>query len=47
MSDTKHYDVMILGSGLGGSMLGAILAKGGLSVLMLEVFYRYMPTNKT
>src|SRR5882757_6718584 len=36
MSDTKHYDVMILGSGLGGSMLGAILAKGGLSVLMLE-----------
>jgi FADH2 O2-dependent halogenase len=27
---------MILGSGLGGAMLGAILAKGGLSVLMLE-----------
>jgi FADH2 O2-dependent halogenase len=36
MSDTVHYDVMILGSGLGGAMLGAILAKGGLSVLMLE-----------
>lgn len=36
MSDTPHYDVMILGSGLGGAMLGAILAKGGLSVLMLE-----------
>jgi tetracycline 7-halogenase / FADH2 O2-dependent halogenase len=36
MSDTPHYDVMILGSGLGGAMLAAILAKGGLSVLMLE-----------
>jgi FADH2 O2-dependent halogenase len=32
----KHYDVMILGSGLGGAMLGSILSKGGLKVLMLE-----------
>jgi tetracycline 7-halogenase / FADH2 O2-dependent halogenase len=31
-----QYDVMILGSGLGGAMLAAILAKGGLSVLLLE-----------
>src|SRR5262249_10762593 len=31
-----QYDVIILGSGLGGAMLGAILAKGELSVLMLE-----------
>jgi FADH2 O2-dependent halogenase len=32
----KHYDVMILGSGLGGAMLASILSKGGLKVLMLE-----------
>lgn len=30
------YDVAILGSGLGGSMLACILAKHGLSVLVLE-----------
>jgi FADH2 O2-dependent halogenase len=31
-----QYDVIVLGSGLGGAMLAAILAKGGLSVLLLE-----------
>jgi FADH2 O2-dependent halogenase len=36
MTETAQYDVMILGSGLGGAMLAAILAKGGLSVLLLE-----------
>ena len=36
MANTPQYDVMILGSGLGGAMLGAILAKSGLSVLILE-----------
>lgn len=36
MSEIPQYDVMILGSGLGGAMLGAILAKAGLSVLLVE-----------
>lgn len=36
MSAKPQYDVMVLGSGLGGAMLAAILAKGGLSVLLLE-----------
>jgi len=36
MSEIPQYDVMILGSGLGGAMLAAILAKSGLSVLILE-----------
>src|SRR3954452_12985329 len=31
-----QYDVMVLGSGLGGAMLAAILQKNGLSVLLLE-----------
>jgi tetracycline 7-halogenase / FADH2 O2-dependent halogenase len=31
-----QYDVVILGSGIGGSMLAAILAKRGISVLMIE-----------
>jgi tetracycline 7-halogenase / FADH2 O2-dependent halogenase len=33
---TKRYDVAILGSGIGGSMLACILAKHGVSTLMLE-----------
>ena len=32
----KNYDCIILGSGIGGSMLGAILARNGLNVLMLD-----------
>lgn len=32
----ERYDVAILGSGLGGAMLAAILAKQGQSVLLLE-----------
>ena len=36
MSEVAQHDVMILGSGLGGAMLGAILAKAGLSVLIVE-----------
>lgn len=32
----KTYDVAILGSGLGGTILGAILARHGLRVLILE-----------
>ena len=36
MSEIPQYEVMILGSGLGGAMLAAILAKAGLSVLLVE-----------
>jgi FADH2 O2-dependent halogenase len=38
MSDSaaRHYDVIILGSGIGGSILACILAKKGVSVLMVE-----------
>ena len=32
----KVYDCIILGTGIGGSMLGAILARHGLEVLMLD-----------
>jgi FADH2 O2-dependent halogenase len=33
---TDHYDVAILGSGIGGSMLACILAKHGVRTLLLE-----------
>jgi FADH2 O2-dependent halogenase len=33
---SKTYDCIILGSGIGGSMLGAILARHGRSVLLLD-----------
>ncbi|MER6288532.1 NAD(P)/FAD-dependent oxidoreductase [Streptomyces sviceus] len=33
---TKRYEVAILGSGIGGSMLACILAKRGVSTLLLE-----------
>lgn len=36
MNTTKPYDVIIIGSGLGGLVSGAILAKEGLRVLVLE-----------
>lgn len=32
----KVYDCIILGTGIGGSMLGAILARNGLNILMLD-----------
>ena len=35
MSDSQ-YDVIILGSGIGGSTLAAILARDGFRVLMIE-----------
>lgn len=36
MNTKTDYDVIILGTGIGGSMLGAILAKHKLNVLMLD-----------
>ncbi|HEY0097602.1 MAG TPA: tryptophan 7-halogenase [Pyrinomonadaceae bacterium] len=36
MTTNTDYDVIILGTGIGGSMLGAILAKHNLNVLMLD-----------
>ncbi len=37
MEDKNHsYDVIVLGTGIGGSMLGAILARNKLSVLMVD-----------
>ncbi len=36
MKSNGSYDVIILGSGIGGSMLGAILARHGTRVLLVE-----------
>ena len=36
MTTKPEYDVLILGTGIGGGMLGAILAHHGLNVLMLD-----------
>lgn len=36
MSSTSQYDLIIIGSGLGGLVSGAVLAKNGLRVLVLE-----------
>ncbi|MFZ0750617.1 MAG: tryptophan 7-halogenase, partial [Pyrinomonadaceae bacterium] len=36
MEDNQEYDVIILGTGIGGTMLGAILARHNLNVLMID-----------
>lgn len=36
MAYARKYDVVILGSGIGGSMLACILAKHGISTLLIE-----------
>ena len=36
MFETKKYDVAIIGSGMGGSTLAAILARQGLDVIVFE-----------
>src|SRR2546426_8659023 len=36
MENKDEYDVIILGTGIGGTMLGAILARNKLRVLMLD-----------
>ncbi|HMO60419.1 MAG TPA: NAD(P)-binding protein, partial [Roseiflexaceae bacterium] len=34
--DTQRYDIAIIGSGISGSSLGAILARHGLNVIIFE-----------
>ncbi|MGH7998645.1 MAG: NAD(P)-binding protein [Brasilonema sp.] len=36
MQNNKHFDTIIIGSGLAGSTLASILAKHGFSVLLIE-----------
>lgn len=36
MSEPKHYDAVVIGSGLGGLTAGALLAKAGYGVCVLE-----------
>ena len=36
MPNTPKYDVAIIGSGIGGSTLAAVLARQGLSVIVFE-----------
>lgn len=49
MSPHPKYDVAILGSGMAGAMLGAILARGGANVLILDArtHPRYAPGAST
>lgn len=39
MADSKHFDAVVIGSGLGGLTAGALLAKAGWSVCLLERNY--------
>jgi choline dehydrogenase-like flavoprotein len=44
---TREYDVIIVGSGAGGGMMGMQLSLAGLKVLMLEAGRNYEPTKET
>ena len=37
-STTREFDVVILGAGIAGSMLGCVLARNGVAVLILDAF---------
>src|SRR5258708_7938625 len=37
-SVTRTFDVVILGAGIAGSMLGAVLGRQGVSVLLIDAF---------
>ena len=43
----KEYDVIVVGSGAAGGMAGYVLAKAGISTLMLEAGRNYDPTTET
>ena len=36
MTDHRHFDVIVLGSGFGGSLLSAVLSREGLSVAVID-----------
>jgi phytoene dehydrogenase-like protein len=36
MAHPKRYDAIVIGAGMGGLVAGAILARKGLKVLLLE-----------
>ncbi len=43
----REYDVIIVGSGAGGGMMGMLLSLSGLKVLMLEAGRNYDPVKET
>jgi cholesterol oxidase len=45
MSTTEHFDVVVVGSGFGGSVMAYRLADAGLSVCVLERGKRYPPNS--
>lgn len=44
---TREYDVIIVGSGAGGGMMGMLLSLNGVKVLMLEAGRNYDPIKET
>jgi choline dehydrogenase-like flavoprotein len=44
---TREYDVIIVGSGAGGGMMGMLLSLSGVKVLMLEAGRNYDPVKET
>jgi choline dehydrogenase-like flavoprotein len=44
---SRHWDVIIIGTGVGGATVGRSLALGGLSVLFLEKGCRIGPSNES
>ncbi|RYD65753.1 MAG: GMC family oxidoreductase [Verrucomicrobiaceae bacterium] len=44
---TREYDVIIVGSGAGGGMMGMLLSLNGAKVLMLEAGRNYDPVKET
>ena len=45
MNEQNQYDTIILGSGIGGASLAAILARHGYRVLMLEKLCHRLETG--
>lgn len=43
----REYDVIIVGSGAGGGMMGMLLSLNGVKVLMLEAGRNYDPVKET
>ena len=45
IKNTKHYDVVIVGSGAGGGMATKVLADSGLKVAVIEAGPHFDPAN--